>query len=722
MTKAIWIRIIASTLGVVAFGILVWFVGPLLSIADVRPLDSAWLRAAIILFVASIVGGVIGFRIYRRRNAAQELEQGMAAAEEQDSDAAVLRETMKDALATLRQAKGAKGNFVYDLPWYIIIGPPGSGKTTALINSGLKFPLSRGATPEAVAGVGGTRYCDWWFAEEAVLIDTAGRYTTHDSDAKADRTSWLTFLDLLKKNRPRQPINGVMVAISLEDLLTLGSEEIGAHATAIRKRLTELHERLNVDFPVYALFTKADLVAGFMEFFGGLMEPERRMVWGHTFQTSDKTRNMIGEVPAEYDALIERLNEQLPDRLQGEPTPAQRVQVFGFPSQMAALKKDVVGFLSRVFEPTRYHANATLRGFYFTSGTQQGTPIDQLIGTLARNFGAANEVEAAAYSGRGKSFFLTDLLKKVIFGEAGWVSTNRMAVRRATIMTMAAYGALGLVFVVTMGLWTTSYFRNRDLIGATNRDVIEYRTVAAPVLRETVIAERNFGKVQPLLQKLRNLPTGYAVRNESTPIPATFGLSQRERLQSASETSYGVALERMFRSRLIFRMEELIEARMGEPSFIYEALKVYLMIGGRAKVDRDLVMAWMRRDWAENLYPGAANARGRAALEEHLSDVLDLEDGREPLISLNGPLVEQAQKTLARLSVAERAYQLLKSQASAASHKDFVVAFRTGQDGKLVFDVSGGGDLEDVRVPYFFTYDGFHSAFIDRLADIGEQV
>ena len=78
-----------------------------------------------------------------------------------------------------------------------------------------------GATPAAVAGVGGTRYCDWWFTEEAVLIDTAGRYTTQDSDAKSDKESWFSFLDLLKKSRPRQPINGVMVAISVEDLLTL---------------------------------------------------------------------------------------------------------------------------------------------------------------------------------------------------------------------------------------------------------------------------------------------------------------------------------------------------------------------------------------------------------------------------------------------------------------------------------------------------------------------
>ena len=68
----------------------------------------------------------------------------------------------------------------------------------------------------AVAGVGGTRLCDWWFTEDAVLIDTAGRYTTQDSDAAVDRAGWEAFLDLLKRTRARQPLNGVIVAIAPE--------------------------------------------------------------------------------------------------------------------------------------------------------------------------------------------------------------------------------------------------------------------------------------------------------------------------------------------------------------------------------------------------------------------------------------------------------------------------------------------------------------------------
>ena len=98
--------------------------------------------------------------------------------------------------------------------------------------------------------------------------------------------------------------------------------------------------------------------------------------------------------------------------------------LFGFPAQIARLKQPIFDFLNHIFEPTRYHANATLRGFYFTSGTQEGTPIDQLIGALVKSFGA-EELGAAAYSGRRQELLPADLMLKVIFGEAGWVSTDR---------------------------------------------------------------------------------------------------------------------------------------------------------------------------------------------------------------------------------------------------------------------------------------------------------
>ena len=712
-------KIVLYGVGLGSLTALVYFAGPLVAFGDFRPLENYIIRDIVIVLLLAGVASFAGFKLYKRKKGAKELAEGISEEDKKDGDEVVLKDKLKDALTTLKTASGGRKDYLYDLPWYLLIGPPGSGKTTALINAGLKFPLSRGATPAAIAGVGGTRYCDWWFTEDAVLIDTAGRYTTQDSDAKADKKSWFSFLDLIKKTRPRQPINGVMVAISLEDIMTLSQAELSAHADAIRARLLELHARLKVDFPVYALFTKCDLVAGFVEYFGFLGETGRRQVWGATFQTADKTRNMVSEVPVEFDALLERLSEEQLDRLQDEPAPNTRVSLFGFAPQMARLKQPLFDFLNHIFEPTRYHANATLRGFYFTSGTQQGTPIDTLIGSLAKSFGA-EQVAASAYSGQGRSYFLHDMILKVVIGEAAWVSTDRAAVRRAFIIKAATLSVLALLSVGMSVLWLFSYQRNRALIEQTDLADQAYLANAGPFLTEKTIGDRELHRVLPLLDHLRNMPAGYAVRQVSTPFSSTYGLSQRERLQSASENAYHLGLERLFRPRLIFRLEEQLRANMTNASFIYEALKIYLMLGGQHPADRELIRAWMLRDWP-TLYPGANNAAPIKRLEEHLVAMLDLASG-EPLVGVDGRLIEEGQKTLARLSVAQRAYELLKSQARASTAGDWIAIRKGGNDVARVFETADNQPLDTVKVPEFFTYNGFHRLFLGALGDISDRI
>jgi type VI secretion system protein ImpL len=715
------IRIILYGVGLGSLASVIYFAGPLIDIGGWRPLENYIVRDIVLLLLTTAAMGMGGFTFYRRRKGAQKIAEGIAGENEPVDDEPVLKERMQDALATLKTAGGGKSGYLYDLPWYVIIGPPGSGKTTALVNSGLKFPLTKAGTPAAVAGVGGTRYCDWWFTEEAVLIDTAGRYTTQDSDAKSDKQSWFSFLDLLKKNRPRQPINGVIVAISVEDLLTLPPIEITAHATAIRARLLDLHQRLKVDFPVYALFTKTDLVAGFTEYFSYLNETVRRQVWGATFQTANKKQNMVGEVANQLDQLLEWLSEETIDRLQEEPSPNYRVALFGFPTQMARLKPIVSSFLTQIFEPTRYHVNATLRGFYFTSGTQQGTPIDQLVGSLAKNFGA-EQVAATGYSGTGKSFFLTDLISKVIIGEADWVSTDRAAIRRALILKATAFSAIALI-TIGLGLaWLTSYKQNSVLIAQNEQADDEYTSAAGAIVKQTVIDDRELHKVLPLLHRLRNTPVGYATKASPTPRSAEFGLSQRDRLQSSSNTAYHTALERLFRPRLLYRLEEQLNARIADGGFVYEALKVYMMLGGLHPEDKELIKSWMQRDWAENLYPGPTNSEGRKLLEEHLAAMFDLETEEPPLVELDGRLVLEAQKTLARLSVAQRAYELLKSEARGPEANDWVVGRKGGLDVASVLEGDNGTPLDSISVPAFFTYAGFQDKFIAKLADLAERM
>ena len=54
--------------------------------------------------------------------------------------------------------------------------------------------------------------------------------------------------------------------------------------------MRELHDELGVRLPVYVLFTKADLIAGFVEFFDNLGKEEREQVWGVTFPLDDGKR------------------------------------------------------------------------------------------------------------------------------------------------------------------------------------------------------------------------------------------------------------------------------------------------------------------------------------------------------------------------------------------------------------------------------------------------
>ena len=709
MSRSIWV-LIFTILGLIALSVLVWLVGPLIGLDDLMIqlliIGGLWLFAGLIWLI----------RILRRKKQSKSLEENVIGASDETP---ILREKMQDAMSTLKRSSSRGGTaYLYDLPWYIIIGPPGSGKTTALVNSGLKFPLAGAGGAEAIAGTGGTRHCDWWFTEEAVIIDTAGKYTTQDNVVESDTTakSWLGFLDMLAENRPRQPINGVLICISVEDLMVLPEHEKQAHANAIRRRLDELHNRLNISFPVYFVLTKMDLVAGFMDYFGDLTDQQRAIVWGTTFQPKDRTENMVASFPDEFDKLMLALSAQQSDRMASEPDPHSRSRAFGFPTQMASLKDTINNFLLEVFEPTRYQADAALRGVYFTSGTQEGTPIDRVLGALSRNFGAQGS-QSIAFSGKGKSFFLTDLLQKVVFEESGWVSTNLKHVRRAFLLKTASYVALFAGCIGVAGLWGYSYLQNAGLQDQVEKSINNYREKAVNLINEVKVGDGDLHTVLDPLDSLRRMPVGYASIGEEVPFTEGVGLSQHERLQDANVSAYRDALDRLFTPRLIYRLEKQLRDNLDNTAVVYEGLKVYLMLGGQAKMDEDLVRTWMSRDW-ERLYPGAANVKGRERLMEHLDSALERPTSAVPL---NGPLVQQAQRTLARMPVADRAYTLLKTRAESAGYDKWVASERGGPDSALVFETRDGAPLDQVEIPGFFTYVGFHEGFLGQIEQMVER-
>ena len=713
--------------------ICVWYFSPYIGTAAFRPFDGYTGRLIFIgiLWLICLIWLITVYFVRRHHNKQLEDDivkgpddEGKGENEVVKAELAELRDKMRGAIAKLKKSKGGRRS-LYELPWYVMIGPPGAGKTTAIVNSGLQFPLSEDIGKSAIGGVGGTRNCDWWFTDNAVLIDTAGRYTTQESDADADNAAWLGFLNLLKRHRIRQPINGAMIAISLSDLSLQDEVTQKGHARAVRRRLAELREKLGVRFPVYVLFTKADMIAGFTEFYDNLGKEEREQVWGFTLAL-DKTKGEASPVSAfdgEFAALLAQLNAQLLDRMQSETDHQRRSLIAGFPSQVASVRGVAKAFLAEVFQDSRYEDRHMLRGVYFTSGTQEGTPIDRLMMGMARTFGIGRQAIGTG-RGTGRSFFLTKLFVEVVFPEAGLVSADDKVERRYRWTKRIAIAATVLVAALTGGLWARSYFGNVDLLASVANSVGQYQAAAAAVPGNPV-ADGDVARTVPALNILRTMPVNpippsidpKAASPFSPPYKLTWGLYQGNGLANQTGQSYRAALNTIFLPRLLLRLEDQMSQNINTPEILYQALKVYLMLGLQGPMNADQVKEWMTADWAVS-YPGSEFDPLRADLTFHLTALLS-----QPMqeVSLNGPLVEQVQGILAQMPIAQRVYNGIVRSPPALALPQFRLTEIGGPSVAKVFVRTSGKPINE-GIEGIYTYDGFNKVFKDQALGVAESL
>ncbi len=700
----------------------VWYFGPLIGSEEWRPFDKMIVRALIIAVIIVIFAVIMLIVALSRGRRDKDLAEDMAEAVESEEDVAVaaelseLKGKFKDALNALRKTKRGRRH-LYELPWYVIIGPPGAGKTTAIVNSGLQFPLADKLGKAAIGGVGGTRNCDWWFTNEAVLIDTAGRYTTQESDAEADNKAWHGFLGLMKKHRPRQPVNGALVAISLSDLSLQDELTQKAHGQAIRRRLNELREKLGVRFPVYILFTKADLIAGFNEFYEDLGKEGREQVWGFTLplDASKGEDGALGHFDSEFGTLLGQLNAQSLEKMQSETDPQRRALVAGFPQQTATMRSVAKDFLIEIFQDSAFDKRHLLRGVYFTSGTQEGTPIDRLMLNMAQTFGIGRQAIGSG-QGTGRSFFLTKLFEDVIFPEAGLVSADDKVERRYRWARRVAIAATILAACGMGALWVRSYLGNTQMIAEAEQKVGLYQAATASI-PGSPIGDTDLVPVVAALNNLRDLPGNPAVNEPDPERKITYGLYQGEVIGTQAAQTYRAALNQRFLPRLLLRLEEQMTANMNNPDLLYEALKIYLMLGSQGPLNTDLVKEWMNIDW-EVAYAGIARRDLRADLATHLDALL-----AAPMqeVSLNGPLVEQVQGLLTELPLSQRVYTGIINSAKATALPKWRLTEAGGPAVARVLVRSSGKPLNE-GVEGIFTYDGFNNVFLPEAVSVAERV
>lgn len=701
--------IVVSVFGLILIGLLIWFGGPYIKFGEnnTAPLAGQVTRLLCIMVIV-ILWGLNNLRIQMRNNKnnnelVEELEENQAelaksAENSQASDEIQqLNQRFNQALGTLKKLKfsgGGSKKALYELPWYIIVGPPGSGKTTALVNSGLDFPLAEQFGKGALQGVGGTRNCDWWFTNSAVLIDTAGRYTTQDSHRVVDSSAWEGFLSLLKRNRRRRPINGAIVAISLQDLLTQTEDERILNAKTIRMRLDELMDKLQIRFPVYLMFTKVDMVSGFREFFEDLGKEDREQVWGVSLPNAPKMTQSpdFDFFSREFSSLLERLYDRVLWKMHQERTVNRRAEIHGFPQQMENLKGIAEAFVKQTFVQNRFQFQPYLRGVYFTSGTQDGTPIDRLMTAISSNFGFSREISQAAHQ-QGKSFFLGRLFTDIIFPESELVGAN---VRYEAFMRWGQRGLLAGLAAVTIGVilvWSGSLTRHKSYMADVETFAVEFNDENERLSPWN----RDIRAILPPLNALANASIVYD--QEEHPWLSGIGLYDG-RVDAEANTAYHLHLKKLLLPKLLEALEaNLDQGHQGGD--LYNTFRIYMMFNKIDKMEKPLISKWFRDRWEERFQ---GEATRRQELEAHLDAFLALDS---EVVELNPRIVKQSRNTLLRVPVSQRVYARVKTNPVYMQEVDMLNYF--GEAASTAFNIDAK-TKRALSIPVLYTIDGYEDA------------
>lgn len=740
--------------GVTAIALVVWMFGPMWEVGGEYPLQNPTNRYIAIVILYALYGGlrVIPSRIrnWRNQRMLNKLNKEAAAAAGEggkaDGDDPRLVERFNEATKLLKKARFNHNDetrrlpkwlswlnfgkyYLYQLPWYVIIGAPGAGKTTALINSGLNFPLSDRFGKSALQGIGGTRNCDWWFTDDAVLLDTAGRYTTQESHQEQDSKEWTNFLGLLRKYRKRQPINGSLITISIADLLSYSPQERYDQAMALHRRLVELHEQLKINFPVYILVTKADLLNGFTSYFSSYDKKQREQIWGFTFPHAESTKSSFDLGAAfdyEFNLLQKRLEAGLPETMIAEQNLSQRASSYLFPQEFAALREILKSYLGIVFSSSTFETHFVPRGIYFTSGTQEGMPFDRIINELNRylritpenesalpvtHFDVDDEDQNAFGASQGKSFFLTGVMKDVVFKEEGLAGTNRWWEYRNRTVHWIGYVCLALLFIGAGLLWLTSYRNNSEYLTAVTTNV---NTVERQGQNIDYIDAGGFFKLVPYLNNILNIPDTEKFSLENPPVSYKAGLYRGGQVETAGKALYRRALKELLLPLSANQISTILRFdSKTDPDFSFEALKAYRMLYMPEQYDGKFIRAWLMYN-LERSSQGKTKTQWQQ-LEWHLSQLFDDQIQSSPYVR-ESDLENQVQTYLSQVPQSNRVYGRLKRVLLKSGElKPLGLMDLAGAQAELVFRRKSGKSLSE-GVPGLFTPEGYWLTF-DRHLD-----
>ncbi|HKX31953.1 MAG TPA: type VI secretion system membrane subunit TssM [Blastocatellia bacterium] len=621
-----------------------------------------------------------------------------------------------DFLRRHRGGAAPGGDAIYSLPWFLIVGPPSSGKSSLMLSAGLSFTALKSQRHSDLDLLRPTGHCDWRVTDHAVLIDSAGRYQTEG----ADRDEWLGLIETLKRYRQQRPLDGLVVAVNGASLLAKQTTaEVEQQARILRARLNELTAGAGLQFPIYLVFTHIDKVPGFTDFFGALEAEDRSGVWGVTMPLVHKERaHALFDI--EFDHLLDSLIERRLPRLSATGAPAEQLGVFDFPILFNTSRQKFGAFTTALFSPNPFSKLPLLRGIYFTSSASGQRGLRSLTAHQTSEGPAARTGELSAQEShiRTKGCFTEGLFKEILRRDghvAAALQTIHGRPSRIRKLTIAAasLGALSMLLLIGM---VVSYFNNRTLIDESKRagaDVLRHFRPVGGAQAEplSTIEAEDLGKLQDSLLTLDDYNQRWI-----GPLWHRFGLYTGKRIQPRlREIYFDFASQRLLKPTLAAMAQDLSlktpaqaigtrpeQVEAAEQDY-YDRLKAYLMVEQQERVEPVFLQQQLSAYWKEGI--SGTGPRHLYYYVEQASLNRD-SDQRVPRPQADKLTVVQARGNLEKYGAPKQIYNEIVSSIGRQGEPYQLREAVGSQLGSQWFEDAGA-----LSVPYVYTKEAYYKHF-----------
>ena len=592
----------------------------------------------------------------------------------------------------------------YSLPWYIVAGTATSGKSALVINSNLNFQPLPSQRQADLAVVRPTRSVDWRVANDAVFLDTTGRYQTEGADAD----EWASLLETLRKYRSNRPLDGFLLIVNAKEILSSDERQIEEKTKVLRARLDEAIQRLKVRFPVYLIFTNADAIEGFSDSFSASKQEDKTLVWGSTIPL-EKSDNAQSLFDSEYEILHDSVMKRRLVRLSAPFPPVRQLRIFNFPLHFGSARRKFGAFVNALFRPNPFSENPFLRGFYFTAAPQ------------AKSRGGA--------SSNGHAYFTERLFRDVILRDRDLVKTFQAQRQRPPIFAWFFTLLFSFIVFVLLVMSGVSLYLNRQLLDEASERGQRLITISrttpvnnAGVFSKTDKETRDEINATENMRELLSRLDDYD-RN-GPPIYMRMGLySGGEIFKKQLLVNYMSVVEQRFKKPTVARLEaELRKFAASQPvanpgkltdkdeevlGRNYDLLKAYLMLSGdyRDRAEASHIANTLRQFWVEEAkLPADLNLVAEAQLDFWAKQV---DRDQFPRIQPDMKLVADARAKLQAFPAPNRYY---KRKVTEISKQVDEKVGKTTVEGILA---RGGADdpglLEGTyQVPGAYTKSGYN--------------